>query len=174
MPLNFLSVERNAGRMRSFVRNYVPARDCKGVCLIDTRSRIHCCAHNIDERRMLVESAFESRAINRRLSRDGEVSVSQWIIRSNHDGNCDSEIIAVLHIYSANSMDNYYKLAKNNDCIFIIHYSMYNFIKVLITLTITNYILYITIKYYASMFISLILASDFYQLCHWNIYLFLL
>jgi len=31
-----------------------------------------------------------------------------------------TEIIAVLHIYSANLMDNYYKLAKNNDSLPII------------------------------------------------------
>jgi len=43
----------------------------------------------------------------------------------------------------------------------------------MLTITILYIIYYI--KYYALMFISLILASDFYhQLCYWNIFYILL
>lgn len=95
MPLNFLSVEWTECRTHEIV--CPKFRPCK-VCLIDTRPRTYCYIHTIDERRILVESGFESHAINRRISRDGEVSVSRWIIRNNHDGNCDSGIIVYVSI----------------------------------------------------------------------------
>jgi len=67
-------------------------------------------------------------------------------MRNNHD-NCDSGIIAALHTCSNNSMDNRWKLAKNDDCAFSAQCNIYRFIKILIMLI----MLYNVIKYYTSM-----------------------
>lgn len=119
MPLNFLSVERTECRTWPFVRNFVPARFAWSIRSRNSPRRVHTQRRRIDERRMLVESDLKSRAINRRLSRDGEISVSRWIIRSNRDGNCDSGIIAAPFVYicSDNSMRNRCtETRKNDDC----------------------------------------------------------